>query len=270
MVVLEIAILLVLILLNGFFAMSELAVVSARRARLAAMEAAGVRGARAARKLAEDPGRFLSSVQIGITLVGVLAGAFGGATLAGRLSPLLVELGLSDDLAGTVAVILVVLVVTYLSLIVGELVPKQIALRDPERIATLVAFIMRGVARFAAPAVWLLECSSNLVLRLFSLHGRRDSRVSEEEIRALIAEAETAADDPALRVTLLVALRTLAPLDRAVAVLRYWEDRSVEETAHALLLSQAAVKNRALRALATLRAELDELRAPLPSPEASR
>ena len=122
----------------------------------------------------------------------------------------------------------------------------------------------RRVAAAEDPTAYV----SGIVLKTFLSDRRR--RSSGELPVAEVAEAETAADDPALRVTLLAALRTLAPLDRAVVVLRCWEDRSVEETAHALHLSQAAVKNRALRALATLRAELDELRAPLPSPEASR
>jgi putative hemolysin len=192
MALVEIGIILVLILVNGFFAMSELAVVSSRRARLQAMEAAGVRGAAAARRLTEHPGRFLSSVQIGITLVGVLAGAYGGATVARRLAPTLTDLGLRPEIASSVAFGAVVFAVTYLSLIMGELVPKQIALANPERMACRIANIMHAVAKIAAPAVWLLETSSRLLLRALGREPPKQREVSEEEIRALVAEAAIA------------------------------------------------------------------------------
>jgi putative hemolysin len=192
MLVLELGVVVCLILLNGFFAMAELAVVSARRPRLSAMADAGKPGARAALRLLENQARFLSSVQIGITLIGVLAGAFGGATLAARLAAHLAALGLGAGSAEAVAVAVVVASITYLSLIVGELVPKQIALRDPERVASFVAAPMAGLARAAAPAVWLLEVSSTCVLRLLGRQGEAGRRVTEEEIRALIAEAESA------------------------------------------------------------------------------
>ena len=192
MLALELGVVVLLILLNGFLAMAELAVVSARRPRLAAMAEAGKAGARSALRLLENQPRFLSSVQIGITLIGVLAGAFGGATLAKRLADYLETLGLGTASAESVAVAVVVALITYLSLIVGELVPKQIALANPEGVASLVAGPMTALARIAAPAVLLLEVSSRLVLRLL---GRRDEgrqEVTEEEIRALIAEAESA------------------------------------------------------------------------------
>ena len=189
---LSLAILAALILLNGYFAMAELAVVSSRRPRLTAMAEAGSKGARAALRLLENQARFLSSVQIGITLVGVLAGAFGGATLAEDLAAPLQEAGLGEGAAESVAVAIVVAVITYLSLIVGELVPKQIALANPERVASLVAGPMTTVARIAAPAVWLLEVSSALVLRLLGRGQEAGQVVTEEEIRALIAEGESA------------------------------------------------------------------------------
>ncbi|HLM51650.1 MAG TPA: hemolysin family protein, partial [Solirubrobacteraceae bacterium] len=192
MPVLALAVVALLIVLNGFFAMAEMAVVSARRPRLAAMAEAGSKGARAALGLLENQARFLSSVQIGITLIGVLAGAFGGATLAEDLADLLEGLGLGPGAAGTVAVAVVVALITYLSLIVGELVPKQVALADPERVAALVAGPMALVARVAAPAVWLLEASSRLVLRLLGRGEGPERRVTEEEIGMLIAEAEGA------------------------------------------------------------------------------
>jgi putative hemolysin len=188
----EILIVLLLILVNGILAMSELAVVSARRARLQAMAERRVRGANRAIRLAENPGRFLSTVQIGITLVGILAGAFSGASLGNRLSTWLTGLGLDRGLAEPLGLGLVVAVITYLSLIVGELVPKQLALRNAERIACFVAPAMTVIARFAAPAVSLLDTSGKAVLILFGKKSAQESVVTEEEIRMLVAEAETA------------------------------------------------------------------------------
>ena len=189
---LEIAIVLLLTLVNGGLAMSELAIVSARTARLKVLADRGSRGAAIAMRLAEEPGRFLSSVQIGITLVGVLSGAFSGATLGARLSAALLEAGLSPGLAQPLGVATVVVAITYLSLIVGELVPKQIALRAPEAVAAKVAPIMLWIARLAAPLVWLLDISGRLVLRLLGQSGVSDSTMSDEEIKLVISEAESA------------------------------------------------------------------------------
>lgn len=184
----QIGIVLALLAVNGWFAMSELAVVSSRRARLEAMAAEGRRGAARALRLAESPGRFLSAVQIGITLVGILAGAYSGATLAEPLEALLAESGVGPRLAGPLAIALVVGAITYASLIIGELVPKQVALSDPERVAAAVAGPMSVVANVASPLVTLLDWSSRLVLKLLRIEGRRDGGVTEEEIRAVIAE----------------------------------------------------------------------------------
>jgi putative hemolysin len=192
MIALEVALVLVLVVVNGYLAMSELAVVSARRSRLQRLATAGHRGASTALTLAENPGRFLSTVQIGITLVGVLAGAFSGATLAERLADYLEGHGLVTGVADALAVAVVVAAITYLSLIVGELVPKQLALRNAERVAASVARPMMQLARWAAPAVWLLDASSRLLLGLFGSKASDAPRVTEEEIRSLIAEAESA------------------------------------------------------------------------------
>ncbi|WP_192895690.1 CNNM domain-containing protein [Arsenicitalea aurantiaca] len=181
----------VLTMVNGVLAMSELAVVSSRPARLQAM-AAESRGAATALRLAKDPGRFLSSVQIGITLVGILSGAFSGATLGARLAETLRELGLAPGLADPLGVGIVVVAITYLSLIVGELVPKQIALRNPEAVASRVAPLMALIATVAAPLVWLLDVSGKLVLRLLGQSGAAEERVTEEEIRTILAEATSA------------------------------------------------------------------------------
>ncbi len=189
---LELLVVAVLILVNGFFAMSELALVSARRARLEAMVREGVRGAARALALAENPARFLSAVQVGITLVGLSAGAFSGATLAQRLAATLQELGLGFEAAEFLAVGTVVLATGYASLIVGELVPKQLALARPERIAVRVAGPMTLLVRLASPLVVLLELSSRAVLALVGRGGQAAEPVSEREIGALVAEAESA------------------------------------------------------------------------------
>lgn len=188
---LEIAIVVLLTLINGLLAMSELAIVSARPARLKLLADKGSKGAATAIQLSEDPGRFLSSVQIGITLVGILAGAFSGATLGARLAASLTEIGMSSAIAQPVGVGSVVVAITYLSLIVGELVPKQIALRAPEQVAARVAPMMRIIARIAAPLIWVLDRSGKLVLALLGQSGRQTSGVSDEEVRLIIAEAES-------------------------------------------------------------------------------
>jgi putative hemolysin len=192
MPLLEILVVLALVLLNGFFAMSELAVVSARPARLEARTRKGGRGARLALALARDPGRMLSTVQIGITLVGIVAGAFGAARLAGPLAAMLAEVPALAPVSAEIAYVLVVAAITYLSLIIGELVPKHLALRAPERVAALVAPTVDLVARMATPAVWLLEASTRLVLRLFGGEAQPSETVTEEEVKTLIAEGTRA------------------------------------------------------------------------------
>jgi putative hemolysin len=188
----EILIVVALTVLNGVLAMSELAVVSARPVRLKIMAEQGSRGARQALQLADDPGRFLSSVQIGITLVGILSGAFSGATLGARFANWLELQGLPDNWSDALGVGIVVVAITYLSLIVGELVPKQIALRAPETVAARVAPAMAWVARIGAPLVWLLDVSGRLVLKLLGQSGETAERVTDEEIRTVLAEAHHA------------------------------------------------------------------------------
>ena len=189
----EILIVVVLTVINGVLAMSELAVVSSRPARLKVLSDQGSRGAATAQRLADNPGRFLSTVQIGITLVGVLSGAFSGATLGTRLSDWLRdEQGFSNAVADGVGVGTVVVAITYLSLIIGELVPKQIALRDPERVAARVAPAMALLAKIGSPLVWLLDISGKTVLALLGQKGESEEKVTEEEVRTIIAEAETA------------------------------------------------------------------------------
>ncbi|MCQ1796570.1 CNNM domain-containing protein, partial [Neorhizobium galegae] len=188
----EILIVIALTVLNGVLAMSELAVVSSRPVRLRIMAEQGNRGAATAIRLAEDPGRFLSSVQIGITLVGVLSGAFSGATLGARLTTWLEAQGMADNLADWLGVGTVVVFITYLSLIVGELVPKQIALRAPEAVAARVAPAMKMLATVGAPIVWFLDVSGRLLLTVLGQRGEQGERVTDEEIRTVLAEAQSA------------------------------------------------------------------------------
>ncbi|MBB4346812.1 MULTISPECIES: hemolysin family protein [Rhizobiaceae] len=188
----EILIVVALTILNGVLAMSELAVVSSRPIRLKVMAEQGNRGAATAIKLAEDPGRFLSSVQIGITLVGVLSGAFSGATLGTRLTSWLEAQGMAENLADWLGVGGVVVVITYMSLILGELVPKQIALRAPESVAARVAPAMKLVAMIGAPIVWFLDISGRFVLAILGQKGESEDKVTDEEIRTVLAEAQSA------------------------------------------------------------------------------
>jgi putative hemolysin len=192
MLYIELAIVIVLILINGLLALAELAIVSSRRARLGALVDREVIGSRRALALASDPGRFLSTVQIGITLVGVLSGAFSGATLGLRLAEWFANVGVPLGIAEAVGVGLVVALITYFSLVIGELVPKQIALRNPERVAVRVAPAMTAIARIASPVVSLLDISGRAVLRALGYQAQAEQRVTDEEIRTLMAEAETA------------------------------------------------------------------------------
>jgi putative hemolysin len=186
----EFAIVVVLIIVNGLLAMSELAIVSSRPARLAVLAQRNVRGAGQALALASEPGKFLSTVQIGITLVGVLSGAFSGATLGLRLTEWFGEFGVPG--AEILGFGLVVTLITYATLIVGELVPKQVALRDPEAVAVRVAPAMVWLAKLSLPLVYVLDISGKAILKALGQSGDAEDTVSEDEIRSLVNEAETA------------------------------------------------------------------------------
>jgi len=188
----DVVVVLALMLVNALFAMSELAIVSARKPRLEAMARRGRRGARVALDLAADPGKFLSTVQTGITLTAVLAGAFSGEALGGPVGERLEALGVGHQAAEHWGFGLVVGATTFLSLVIGELVPKQIALTAPEPIAVFASVPMLWLSRIAAPFVWLLEHSSALLIRLLGLHSRRESQVTAEELHLVVAEASTA------------------------------------------------------------------------------
>ncbi len=188
----EIIVILLLIVLNGLLSLSELALVSVRRARLAVLERKGVPGADLARTLSDDPQRFLPTVQVGITLVSVLTGVVGGARIAARLQDWLTGFPQIAPFAESIALAVVVIVTTYLTLVLGELVPKQLALRTPELMAIRVARSIRVLSVIVAPAVWLLGKSSSGILRLFGLHRASRQSVTEEELKALLIEGAQA------------------------------------------------------------------------------
>jgi putative hemolysin len=192
MMVWELACIALLILLNGVFAMSELALVSARRGRLQQWATAGDAAARSALTLMAQPTRFLSTAQIGITLVGIFAGAYGGATFADPLARTIATVPLLSEAAEEISIGVVVIAITYLSLIVGELVPKRIALSHPERIAAWVAGPMSALASLVGPLVWFLRISTETVLRLLRIRASDEATVTEEEIKTLIAEGTEA------------------------------------------------------------------------------
>ncbi|HEY5807716.1 MAG TPA: hemolysin family protein [Povalibacter sp.] len=184
----EIVVILLLILLNGFFALSEMALVSAKRSRLQAAADQGRSGARSALALLEDPTIFLSAIQIGITLIGLLTGLYSGATLAIWLEQALIGLGVQSRYVHEISVGAVVVVVTFITLTIGELVPKRVALTHSESLAMFVAPVMRVFANAMAPAVWLLRATVNLVLRLLPVSSAPQAAVTEDDVRALVAE----------------------------------------------------------------------------------
>ncbi len=192
LIILEVVILLFLILANGLFAGAEIAIVASRRARLNQWAKEGDRAAATALDLANSPNRFLSTVQIGITTIAVVAGAFGGTSLAGTLAPLLETLGVPTGVADQVALISVVMAVTFVTLVLGELVPKRVALHDPERMAARFGGLMTRLSLLATPLVHILSRSTDMVLRFLPLKGSEGPDITEEEIRALIAHATEA------------------------------------------------------------------------------
>lgn len=185
----DVVIILALVVLNGLFAMAELAIVSSRRARLEAMAKTRRTGAATAIALAADPGKFLSTTQVGITLIAIVSGAYSGASLGEPTSLRLAALGLDPDTARTLGYALVIGLTTFASVVIGELVPKQIALRTPEPIAALVAPTMRWLSMIAAPIVWVLDSTSALLFRLVGMKREADRHVTAEELHLIVAEA---------------------------------------------------------------------------------
>ena len=184
----EVFLIFLLVIANGVFSMAEMAVVSSRKARLRQRMEEGSKGAAVALELAENPNDFLSTVQVGISMIGTLAGAFGGATIAEKLAVTLKQYPAVAHYSDSIALGVVVLVITYLSLIVGELVPKSLALGKPETIASALAPPMRWLARLGSPAVRFLTFSTRLVLKLLPVKQSQEAPVTEEEIKVLIAQ----------------------------------------------------------------------------------
>jgi putative hemolysin len=184
----ELLVIFLLLLINAFFALSEMAIVAASKPLLRQMVKQGNRRAEVALRLAEDPGNFLSTVQVGITLVGILAGAYGGATIASKIGPVLDEVVWINPYGNTVAVALVVTVITFLSVVIGELIPKQLALRNSEALAIFVARPMTLLSRIVAPIVYLFEATAAVAMRLMGMRSDDADRVTEEEVQAIMAE----------------------------------------------------------------------------------
>ncbi|MBL0912279.1 MAG: HlyC/CorC family transporter [Bacteroidia bacterium] len=184
----EVLIIFLLILLNGVFSMSEIALVSARKSRLEAAAKRGDRNARIALETANEPNRFLSTVQIGITLIGILTGIFGGESVTRSIEEKLNDINFLAPYAHSLAVTAVVVLITFFSLVLGELVPKRIGLTNPEGIAKVMARPMLILSKVTAPFVWLLTFTSDLLIRVFRIRPSADSKVTEEEIRAIIQE----------------------------------------------------------------------------------
>lgn len=185
---LEITIIAVLIVFNGVFAMTEMALVSSRKGRLRSLAEKGDKGAASALGLVESPNRFLSTVQIGITLIGILAGAFGGASLAGEIGAMLEQFPVVGTYGEELAFVLVVLTITFLSLVVGELVPKRLALRNPEGISRIMSRPMHGLSRLASPAVHVLSHSTEAILRVLGVREQQTASVTEEEVAGMVQE----------------------------------------------------------------------------------
>lgn len=185
----DIVIILVLVVLNGLFAMAELAIVSSRRARLEGLVKIRHRGAKTALALTSNPGKLLSTTQVGITLIAIIAGAYSGANLGQPVALRLARLGLAEETARTMGYALVIALTTYASVVIGELIPKRIALRSPERIASLVAPWMHWLATGCAPIVWLLDSTSTLLFRLIGVTRDSEHRVTAEELQLIVAEA---------------------------------------------------------------------------------
>src|SRR3954451_7660436 len=188
----DVLIILALIAVNGVLSMSELAIVSAREARLKAMAKAGSRGAQCALDLASEPGRFLSTAQSGITLISIIAGAFSGASLGEPVAQRLQLFGIAAETGHTLGFGLVIVLTTFVTLVIGEIVPRQIALRSPEPIAIVVSRPMRWLSRITAPFVWLLDKSSSLIFRVLGLDRESKNQVTAEELHLVVAEAQTA------------------------------------------------------------------------------
>lgn len=184
----ELIIILILILINGIFSMSEIALVSARKNRLNFAAQQGNKGAKTALELQSSPSKLLSTVQIGITLIGLLTGIYSGEKITRDVESMLLEIPVLAAYASTLSVVVVLIIVTFFSLVLGELVPKRIGLTYPEAIAKMVALPMKIIATITAPFIWLLTATTDLILNLFRIQKSGSSKVTEEEIKAIVRE----------------------------------------------------------------------------------
>lgn len=185
----EFPIIIILLLLNGIFALYEIALVSSNKARLETLSEKGNKSAKLVLKQLEEPEKYLSTIQIGITLIGIISGAFGGVTIANRLTPVFAEVAFLAPYAGKLAMISVVTIITYLSLVVGELVPKSIALSNPERYATLLCPMITLLTRVSFPFVWLLSVSTKVLNKLLGVSGNENRNITEDELKFIIRES---------------------------------------------------------------------------------
>lgn len=187
--VVEIIIILLLIIVNGIFSMSEIALVSSKKFKLESASEKGNKGAKVALDLSENPGKFLSTVQVGITLIGILTGVFGGASISRRLNDYFESSGIFGNYSETAAGLIVVFGITYVTLILGELLPKRIGMNSPEKIASAIAIPMTILAKIVKPLIWLLSASTDLFIKILQLKPQEDHFVTEEEIKAMLEEA---------------------------------------------------------------------------------
>lgn len=185
----EVAIILFLVLLNGVFAMSEMSLVAARKFKLELDRKKGSVGAKAALELSEKPTKFLSTVQIGITLIGILLGVYSGENFTADVSDFIEKIDVLRPYANEIATAIIVIIVTYFSILLGELLPKRLGMTYPERVITFVSRPMRILSIIASPFVWLLTTSNNLILKLLGIHGKSESTITEEEIKSIIKES---------------------------------------------------------------------------------
>lgn len=184
----EILVLLFLILLNGVFAMAEIAMVSSRKIRLESLAKKGDRTAKKALELSKNPSKFLSTVQIGITLIGILTGIYSGEKIAGDLEEYLSGFELLRPYSETLSISIIVIILTFFSLVLGELVPKRIGLIMPEKLSRILSYPMYWISILAAPFIWLLSVTTDLLIKIFSIRRSKESSVTEEEIKAIIRE----------------------------------------------------------------------------------
>ena len=184
----ELLIILILILINGIFSMSEIALVSARKNRLNFAAQKGSRGAKTALELQSAPSKLLSTVQIGITLIGLLTGIYSGEKITNDMEARILQIPILAEYAGTLSIVVVLIIITFFSLVLGELVPKRIGLTYPEAIATNMAVPMKVIATITAPFIWLLTATTDLILKVFSIKKSGSSKVTEEEIKAIVKE----------------------------------------------------------------------------------